>query len=498
MTSLPEGLRQHTLRSFSFGHGLRRYLRLFGLPSLFWARSSTTRIRRIDPLTGLRTRDSFDALITKAIQSLNCQERRVGLFYIDLDHLKLINDAHGHAAGDAALRVVSQRLKKLENLKATPIRFGGDEFALLLENSSCKSIRRLLESLPSILSQPFEFDGRHLSPKVSIGAAAYPVHAKNAYDLHSRADAALYHAKKRGRNRACMFSQAMKATEERQNILHKKAQQAISENQIKIRYQPIVSTRDKTIHLVQSVPSWPKSVTSLTRGRTLEDLMDTRGFSTQLSTLLLSATLTKMKNCQSKSEMPVTFMARLPLPTLLADDFAETLLAKLKLEGVQPCYFALEIPSYILHRNEAGYLLHSLNTLTRQGIQLCITQYLSGTLRLEDFQNLNVSFVKVQSPVLQRLYSNKQTSSLVKAATVFAHSVGTKVILADVKGHHNLRELAGLNLDLIQGNAITPPMSIKELYEANLPRPTLPELNASLRHLSQSSSSMIRPLRAVN
>ena len=388
------------------------------------------------------------------------------MFYIDLDHLKLVNDTHGHATGDAVLRILASRLKKLETPQIHSIRLGGDEFAILLKNTTYLQIRTLLSTLPQILSQPFHFKGISLQPTVSAGVAIYPIHATSAFELRHRADTALYHAKKRGRNRASMFSQAMKASEKRQHILQKNAEKALSENKIKIKYQPILDTQTHTLQILQALPVWPQSVTALTRGRALEALIDTRTFSNKISDALLSSTLHKLRSCHHNSENPVPVMLRFPIPTILADGFAQMLLAKLEGYGVKPSCLILEIPSHLLHRNDLQHLLQCLNTLTKNDVKLCVTQYLSCSLRLEDLQQLKISFLKIQSAALQKLNGNQNTQHLIRAATQFAHALNVKLILSDIKNTSILKEFSDLSLDFIQGDAISRPMTMTELYHA--------------------------------
>jgi len=155
-----------------------------------------------DPLTGLSNRlaleDSIDRVLTQAARF----HRRSGLVYVDLDDMKVVNDAHGHDCGDLYLREIAERIRNVSRSYDIIARVGGDEFVVLLsETTDADGARVYAEKLIDVLAQPMEINGSWFQPKASIGFACYPEDGDSAVALLSAADAAMYAAKQGGGNR---------------------------------------------------------------------------------------------------------------------------------------------------------------------------------------------------------------------------------------------------------------------------------------------------------
>lgn len=156
-----------------------------------------------DPLTGLANRrlagGSLDQSVDKAAaHHLNC-----GVVKVDLDHFKPINDAYGHAAGDAVLSEVALRLKRASRDSDTVARMGGDEFMVVIPHLASRAdLKAATERLFASVNGPFLWNGERLAISASVGAALYPEDADTSHGLEIAADAALYEAKTMGRGQS--------------------------------------------------------------------------------------------------------------------------------------------------------------------------------------------------------------------------------------------------------------------------------------------------------
>lgn len=160
---------------------------------------------RLDPLTGVYNRGSFDDRLTELIRESIPEEKAIGLLFADVDHFKAVNDTHGHLAGDAVLRKVAESLKAA--IRATDLlaRYGGEEFVLMIVNPQPAELAPLGERLrKQIEKQVFVYEGTVIPITISVGAAiATPVSLVDSFAqrLIAAADRAMYEAKRRGRNR---------------------------------------------------------------------------------------------------------------------------------------------------------------------------------------------------------------------------------------------------------------------------------------------------------
>src|SRR5690606_26338436 len=132
---------------------------------------------------------------------------RVGLFFLDLDNFKTINDGMGHGFGDRVLVAIAKRLQATLGGRGHAARFGGDEFTVVVDtDTDVESLCRFGHSLVRAFQEPLRLEGRELLVSVSVGAAFHPEHGGDAESLLRAADAALFRAKALGRSQLAVFT----------------------------------------------------------------------------------------------------------------------------------------------------------------------------------------------------------------------------------------------------------------------------------------------------
>ena len=162
----------------------------------------TARVRALhDSLTGLPNRELFDDRLTHAIALADRHDWTLAVMFLDLNRFKIINDEHGHAAGDTVLKAVAERLLQYVRDEDTVCRNGGDEFLYLLMNPrGKKNVEHIAESVSMSIAQPVAVGDLHFTIKLSVGVALYPGHGFSGAELITNADSAMYRAKKRSRS----------------------------------------------------------------------------------------------------------------------------------------------------------------------------------------------------------------------------------------------------------------------------------------------------------
>lgn len=195
-----------------------------------------------DLLTDLPNRRLFHDRLEQALDQARRDGGRVGIFYMDLDHFKIINDLLGHPAGDAALRTVAERLRTCLRASDTLARLGGDEFAVIQpmlqrEEDADALGRRLLAAI----DPPIDLDGQLLHVGISIGVTLSDIGALNDTDqLMQQADIALYRAKEEGRGRFCFFVPDMNVKLLERHAMETDLRAAVAEQSLVLHYQPQV------------------------------------------------------------------------------------------------------------------------------------------------------------------------------------------------------------------------------------------------------------------
>ena len=165
-------------------------------------RRSIQRLATHDELTGAPTLTLARDRLEQAIRNSRRDHRKVAIYYLDLDGFKAVNDSAGHEAGDEVLRTVVARLRRIVRAEDTIARLGGDEFLAILDNFEfARDVANKADAMLATIAEPIEFRGQSLRVGVSIGIALFPEHAVTAGTLIEIADAAMYQAKRSGRNR---------------------------------------------------------------------------------------------------------------------------------------------------------------------------------------------------------------------------------------------------------------------------------------------------------
>src|SRR5579863_2112920 len=210
-----------------------------------------------DSLTGLPNRLLLDDRITQAIAQANRQAHEFAVLVLDLDRFKVVNDSLGHRAGDDLLREVAQRLKGVVRAVDTTARLGGDEFVIVFDGPATQGeALEMGARLLKVMEAPIRLLGIdvHISP--SIGIAFYPRDGTSIDTLLARADAAMYHAKERGRNNVQSYAESMGSVTQERVKFESELHEALRTGQFELHYQPKVDTATGRINSAEALIRW--------------------------------------------------------------------------------------------------------------------------------------------------------------------------------------------------------------------------------------------------
>ena len=215
-------------------------------------------LARLDALTGLPNR----AFFLDSLQQVEAYERQYGgsfsVIMIDLDRFKNVNDSLGHAAGDALLREVANRLGSTIRESDVVARLGGDEFAII--QAGCpdqrESALNLATRISQLIAEPFQLSDHQVEVGTSIGIAMAPEHGSDPHELLKKADLAMYRSKSTGRNYLTLYDDAMSAELEARNTLESDLRVGIARGQLQLHYQPVFEVRTGAWRSVEALVRW--------------------------------------------------------------------------------------------------------------------------------------------------------------------------------------------------------------------------------------------------
>ena len=378
-----------------------------------------------DPLTGLANRALFGASLGLALDRASETGLSVGLVLLDIDHFKVVNDTHGHIAGDELLIEISRRLVATVPKGATVARLGGDEFAIILPNLIDDAVVvATTESAMASLDDNFMVQGSALVCSASFGTALWPRDADTAESLLSSSDIALYTAKSSGRAVSRMYSSDMPERMSVRAAMLGRARNAIRDNRVVPFYQPKVILETGALSGFEALLRWhhPRRGLQLPHGinAAFEDI--------ELATMLTDQMIAKVvEDVRDWLDNGVEFR-RIAINGSPADflrgDFADRFLETLQGAGVSPARFEIEMTESVFLGRGVTTVESTLQTLSRAGVSIALDDFGTGYASLSHLRQFPVDVIKIDQSFVHRLnHTDDGNAAIVRAVIAMASSM---------------------------------------------------------------------------
>ncbi len=268
-----------------------------------------TALAHFDPLTGLANRSRFYEFLEMALLRAERRNDVLAVLYIDLDHFKDINDTLGHAAGDALLINIADRLKQAVRKTDVVARLGGDEFAIIAENIKIKrNAVPAAEKIIDLLATPYRYDPHVMSISPSIGIALFPECGKSIEDLVQAADTEMYHAKKQGRNNYQFFKSEMHEQVIERVVIENSLRHAIVRNELEVYYQPQIDISTNQPVAMEALLRWDNIALGKISPGTFIPIAEDTGIINSIGTWVLSSACQQSKLWISECRLDVPIM----------------------------------------------------------------------------------------------------------------------------------------------------------------------------------------------
>jgi len=440
-----------------------------------------------DGLTGLPNRTLFLDRVGHALARNNRHPQSMAVFFVDLDHFKLVNDSLGHEAGDELLRLVGPRFESAIRASDTLARLGGDEFAVLCEQlPSEASAIRIANQLMSALEEPVVLNGHGHSVSASIGIALTTT-GSSASDLLRDADAAMYRAKGEGRGRAELFDEEM-----RTRVLDRvRTESALrialaDEDQIYVLYQPLVSLRSGQIVGAEALARWRHPEWGPVSPVEFIPVAEDSGLIHQLGAQVMRRAA---RECAAWQDNPdfAGIAVNISVRQLVQPDEVATLVREvIAAEGITPGFLTLEITESVLieHLDDARKALESLNDL---GVRLSLDDFGTGYSSLSYLADLPFQCVKIDLSLIGKIVASRQASALANAIIQMGHALDKQVIAEGVETLEQATRLQELGCDIAQGYYFAKPIAPEKLTALLQDRPNWLPLSGRPRKATQPS-----------
>ena len=396
---------------------------------------------------------------------------KVGLFLLDLDRFKEVNDTLGHAAGDDLICEVARRLAAAVRAEDTVARLGGDEFAVLLPGLPDKeAAEHFAQRLLDAVAVPYRLHGFNLDIEASLGIALHPDDAKHYDVLLRHADVAMYEAKRNKSGWAAYDPGKDRNSPDRLALLGD-LRRALETGKIEVFYQPQASFEDDRVVGVEALARWRHPVRGHVSPETFVKLAESSGLMPRLTEYVLDMALAQSARWWGLG-YGVPIAVNVSMRDIESNGFVELVARKLALHRVRPEALRLEVTERVL-LNDPQRAETTLRGLSKLGVRLSLDDFGTGYASLLTLRRLPFDEIKIDRSFVERLTYDAEDAAIVHSTIDLAHSLGLRVVAEGVEDRATWHMLDGYGCDEAQGYLVSkalPSGEVSDLLARRVPR----------------------------
>ncbi len=420
-----------------------------------------------DALTGLPNRTQFVDTLSKALKRAADAGAPVGVLFLDLDHFKLINDSLGHHKGDELLGAVAPRLRSHLRPGDGVARFGGDEFGILVEQlSDEREAMAIADRVTSAFDRPFQLSGveHYVSVSIGIAVASPGGPGADADSLIRDADAAMYRAKEKGRNRRELFDAEMRARAVRRLEIERELRHALERDELVLRYQPIVALGSGEVTGVEALLRWQHPDRGLLDPGEFIPVAEDSGLIEPIGRWVMEQACrqTLAWHEERPDARPISVSVNLSARQVTHRDLTAAVSEILARTGLDPEHLHLEITESVLVE-EYGVATATLEALKELGVSLVLDDFGTGYSSLAYLNRFPLDVLKIDRSFTEALGVEAERTAIVEAIIGMARALGLDVVAEGVENEAQASELRRLGCDWAQGFYFARPMAPQQV-----------------------------------
>lgn len=435
---------------------------------------SITFLAQHDALTGLPNRMKLRQRLEQALERAGRLNQPVAVLSIGLDNFKRVNDSLGHAAGDELLTVFADRLRNSTRANDTVARIGGDTFVVVMPNSGSQDdAMRAAGRLSGKLQSALQLAGKELSVTASFGLCLFPEWGTDAATLLRNADAAMYAAKRSGRNCLQLFSAALGEGGADELELESDLRRSLINDQMTLFYQPQIACRTGELVGVEALLRWRHPHRGLLSPEEFISAAEESGFILPLGQWVLEKACEEARVLQERLSRRVTMAVNLSPRQFLQQNLGEIVEQALRNSGLAPADLELEITEYTLMISSAETIA-ALSRLRAMGVKFALDDFGTGFSSFKYILEYKVDRLKIDRSFVSRCPDDANAASIVRTVIAMAHGLHMDVVAEGVETEEQQRFLAWRRCDQAQGYFFGRPMPLEQLINIYLSKTAQP------------------------
>lgn len=412
-----------------------------------------------DSLTGLPNRVILMDRVEQSILKAKKQGSIFGLLFLDIDRFKMTNDTLGHSVGDKLLQAVANQLLIATNEFDTVVRYGGDEFVIVLSDVlSIYDIEQVAKRILSNLDQEFSIDKHQIKITASMGISIFPKDGKDYETLMKNADLSMYHAKDNGRNTYRVFEHEMNQRVINHVQMDTAIRSALINNELHLVYQPIIDLKAHKVTGLEALLRWVNPVLGNVAPMTFIPITEENGTIVEIGEWVLDEACKQAALLHQKGFHDLTVSVNLSGRQLHQTKLSHTVRKILKHNNLPPHFLELELTETLLIDN-IDYAVKIMYQLKDLGVKISIDDFGTGYSSLSYLKQFPVDKLKIDRSFIKEI-ANDNNASIVRAIIDLGHSLGLSVLAEGVEENTQREFITEHDCDFVQGYFYSPPKTL--------------------------------------
>lgn len=417
-----------------------------------------------DVLTGLPNRHEFKNRLEDKVVSSQDSGEPLAVVFVDLDNFKFVNDSFGHAVGDRVLQLVAERILSLHDPAQDVIRFGGDEFVLIVwgEAAKRKNLEAFMGKLMEEITKTIQIGDYSFHVTCSIGAARYPQDAGNAAQLLRNADCAMFEAKSEGRNGFKIYDHTAPDKSVNRLTLLENMRQGLEKEEFFLEYQPQYDLLSGRIVGAEALVRWQHPETGRLMPREFIALAEESGLIVPLGRWVLHEACRQNKAWQEAGLPPITVGVNVSARQFRDARLTANIAHALESSGLQARYLELEVTESLLIQN-AEQAIELMAELRKIGVNLAMDDFGIGYSSLAALKKFPLTRLKIDQSFVEGLDTVASDQSIARAIISLGRDLGLNVVAEGVETAKQHAFLTTCQCETVQGFHFGRPMAAPKL-----------------------------------
>ncbi len=429
----------------------------------YYREEETERLAKFDALTGLSNRHRMAQIIDSTLIAFQAAKRNCAVMMLDLDRFKHVNDTLGHAAGDELLRQVSSRLQRSIDRDCEIGRLGGDEFQVMVPDVDDRGILGdIAMKIIDMLKQPYSLDEGRCVIGASVGIAIAPHDGVTRDEVVRSADLALYAAKNGGRGQYRFYSGDLENEAIFRRRLEEDLGKAVREEQLFLKYQPIVSASSQNVEALEAHICWAHPQRGEIDQEEFASILDGASHVVDVGNWAIS------EACNAAVEWPETVRVSVNVPVQLFanEDFVDRVASALSEADIAANRLELEISEAVFF-GDTNAVDRTLGSLFKLGVRLTLDEFGSGYSSLAYLRRAPFDTIKIDENLIVEAESNDDSRELglLKAIVALAGALDMQTVANGIETMDLMKVLRDCGVSYLQGPIFSDPIAINAVHE---------------------------------